>query len=138
MEILGNFLRFRAELQNRGLHVGYQWLDGSFLEDIESYESRPPRDLDLLTIFWGYDLAFLNQLVTDLPAFLTPAISKRDFKLDHFPIMADESPQATVENARYWVQLFTHRRDGVWKGMLRIELNTPSDDQAALDYLNHL
>lgn len=53
-EILGKFLQFRAELQNRGLHVGYQWLDG------------------------------------------------------------------------------------VWKGMLRIELNTPAEDQAALDYLNSI
>jgi len=46
------------------------------------YASRAPKDLDLLTIFWSYDLAFLNQLVTDLPAFMTPAISIRDFKLD--------------------------------------------------------
>lgn len=137
-EILGKFLQFRAELQNRGLHVGYQWLDGSFLEDVETCESRPPRDLDLLTIFWSYDSTFLNQLVADLPAFLNPAISKRDFQLDHFPVMADESPQATVENTRYWIQLFTHRRDGVWKGMLRIELNTPAEDQAALDYLNSI
>lgn len=138
IEILREFLRFRAELQNRGLQVGFQWLDGSFLEDIETYAFRPPRDLDLLTVFWTYDLPFLNKLVIDLPAFMNPAISKRDFKLDHFPVMADESPEVTVENTRYWIQLFTHRRDGVWKGILRIELNTPAEDQVAIDYLNSI
>ena len=135
-EILRKFLEFRQLLQSHGLEVGYQWLDGSFLEDIETLESRPPGDMDLLTIFWGYPLSFLNELVTKFPAFLRPEISKRDFQLDHFPIMADEAPQATVENTRYWIQLFTHRRDGVWKGMLRIELNTPADDSTAMDYLN--
>ncbi len=32
---------------------------------------------------------------------------------------------------RYWISLFSHNRLGVWKGMLRIALNTPSEDAAA-------
>lgn len=137
-EIFKKFLEFRGELQRQGMQVGYQWLDGSFLENIETRKSRSPRDLDLLTIFWGYSVSFLNQLVTKFPAFMKPEISKRDFKLDHFPIMADELPQATVENTRYWIQLLSHRRDGIWKGMLHIELNTPTEDQAAMDYLKSI
>ena len=39
---------------------------------------------------------------------------------------------------RYWIQLFTHNRLGVWKGILRLELNTAEIDQEALTYLNNI
>jgi hypothetical protein len=39
---------------------------------------------------------------------------------------------------RYWIGLFSHRRDGIWKGMLRMELNTAADDIAAGDFLRGL
>lgn len=35
------------------------------------------------------------------------------------------------EWTRYWAQLFSHNRLGVWKGMLRIDLDTQTDDIAA-------
>ncbi|MBE7539342.1 MAG: hypothetical protein HS122_13135 [Opitutaceae bacterium] len=134
--ILRGFLDFRHKLQLRGLTIGYQWLDGSFLEDIEKLENRNPQDLDVLTVFWGYDSAFLNQLAGAFPAFIDPAESKRTYHLDHFPLWADESPWGAVENTRYWIQLFTHRRDGVWKGMLKIPLGSPADDDQARQDLN--
>jgi hypothetical protein len=37
---------------------------------------------------------------------------------------------------RYWIQLFTHNRLGVWKGILRLELNTTDIDKLALEHLN--
>ena len=48
--ILGQFLDFRERLTTEGLINGFQWLDGSFLEDIEVRESRPPKDLDVVTV----------------------------------------------------------------------------------------
>ena len=45
-------------------------------------------------------------------------------------------PIATVEQSSYWIQLFSHNRDAVWKGMLQIGLNTPTDDADALMFLN--
>ena len=47
--ILKRFLDFRERLRTEGLTNGFQWLDGSFLEDIAVRESRPPRDLDVVT-----------------------------------------------------------------------------------------
>ena len=41
------------------------------------------------------------------------------------------APAITVEQTRYWSLLFSHNRQAVWKGMLRIELNTPTEDQQA-------
>ena len=117
---------------------GYQWLDGSFLEDVEARENRPPNDLDLLTLYWGYDLKFQKLLRREFPEFSDPSLSKKNFQLDHFPIDIGISPDLTVENIRYWIQLFGHNRDNIWKGMIRVDLDTPEDDCAGLKYLKEL
>jgi hypothetical protein len=129
--ILGGFLDFRDRLRSEGMIQGFQWLDGSFLENIEVMESRPPKDLDVVTFFWGYDFPFQVQLSAVFPEFANPTLAKASFSLDHYPVDAGYSPAFTVESARYWSQLFSHNRLGVWKGMLKIELNTPTDDIAA-------
>ena len=49
--ILRGWLNFRTRLTQLGIVSGFQWLDGSFLEDIEGIEARQPRDLDLITFF---------------------------------------------------------------------------------------
>ena len=129
--ILVKFLEFRERLRSEGLINGFQWLDGSFLQDIETRENRPPKDIDVVTVYWGYDLAFQKQLVVNFPEVASSALSKANFSVDHYPLDASYNPVVTVENSRYWILLFSHTRDGVWKGMLRIELNTPAEDRAA-------
>lgn len=130
-QILGKFLDFRERLRSEGLHHGFQWLDGSFLEDIEARESRPPKDLDLVTVYWDYDVTFQHNLVAKFPEFAKPSLAKAAYLLDHYPLDAGHSPQLTLELTRYWILLFSHNRLGVWKGMLQIDLNTPSDDANA-------
>lgn len=134
--ILGKYLDFRERLFAEGLVNGFQWLDGSFLEDIEVRQSRAPRDLDLVTVYWGYDMAFQASLVTNFPEVANPTLSKTNYLLDHYPFDASFSPEVTLENTRYWISLFSHDRLGVWKGMLRIELNTPNEDALARQHLN--
>jgi len=135
VSILKGFLQFRAQLQNFGLINGFQWLDGSFLEDIETQENRAPRDLDLITMYWGYDREFQLLLVNALPEFRDKDLAKKSYLIDHFGFDAGESPSFTIELTRYWVQLFTHNRNKVWKGMIRIGLNTPADDGIAMQLL---
>lgn len=129
--ILAKFLDFRDRLRREGLTNGFQWVDGSFLEDVETRESRPPRDIDVVTVYWGYDLPFQAQLLTNFPEVGNPALSKAHFSVDHYPFDASFDPTVTLEWTRYWILLFSHNRLGVWKGMLRIELNTPAEDAAA-------
>lgn len=129
--ILGRFLDFRERLQNEGLFTGFQWLDGSFLEDVEVRDGRPPRDLDLVTVYWGYDRAFQVALVQKFPEFARRALSKARYSLDHYVLDAGCTTELTIDQTRYWISLFSHNRSGVWKGMLRIELNTPDEDAAA-------
>jgi|AntAceMinimDraft_17_1070374.scaffolds.fasta_scaffold17834_2 hypothetical protein len=137
MVILRGFLEFRQRLRSHGLTNGYQWLDGSFLEDIEQRENRAPNDLDVLTLYWGYDFAFLKQLIASFPEFSDRDLAKKNFSLDHFGLDVGYAPQVTVEHMRYWLQLFTHNRDSVWKGMLKIDLDTEQNDIDALDYLKN-
>lgn len=136
IEILNGFLSFRKELFNHGLLNGFQWLDGSFLEDIETREHRSPNDLDIVTIYFGYDRHFQDSLFTAFPEFANSQLSKQNYYIDHYPFDAGYSAKITVDYSRYWVQLFSHNRDAVWKGMLQIALNTPNEDLQALQYLN--
>ena len=129
--ILGKFLNFRERLRVAGLTTGFQWLDGSFLEDIETKESRPPKDLDVVTVYWGYDLPFQVSLLASFPEVANPALSKANYSLDHYPFDAGYSPTLTLEQTRYWILLFSHNRLGVWKGLLKLELNTPTEDATA-------
>lgn len=123
-------------MNNHGLTNGFQWLDGSFLEEVEAREGRPPRDLDVVTVYWGYDLDFQQELVVNLPEFADSELSKDSFHLDHYPFDAGFAPDVAVDYSRYWIQLFSHNREAVWKGMLKAGLNTPDDDKLAMDYLN--
>lgn len=129
--ILSGYLDFRERLRAEGLKNGFQWLDGSFLEDIETKEKRPPKDIDVVTVFWGYDLPFQQRLVASFPEVASPALSKARFAVDHYPFDAGFNPAVTLESTRYWILLFSHSRMGVWKGMLKIELDTPAEDAAA-------
>lgn len=130
-EILRKFLDFRERLRGEGLTNGFQWLDGSFLEDIEGIEHRPPNDLDVVTVYWEYDLPFQIRLFHNFPEVANPTLSKMNYSLDHYPFDAGYSPEVTLEKTRYWILLFSHSRLGIWKGMLKIDLNTPAEDTAA-------
>ena len=48
-ELLDGFLRYRALLKQAGLDVGFQWVNGSFVEDVERVRGRPPADVDVVS-----------------------------------------------------------------------------------------
>ena len=45
--ILDGFMEFRSALHSVNLTKGFQWVDGSFLENVEEIEKRDPHDIDL-------------------------------------------------------------------------------------------
>lgn len=138
IDILKKFLEFRGLLNQFGITQGFQWLDGSFSENIEASENRAPNDLDLVTFFGGLDQHQFQNIQQNFESFFNPSLSKQIFKLDHYPVDFCYDPYVTVESTRYWLQLFSHNRHKIWKGILRIELNTPTEDLYALNYLNSL
>lgn len=133
-EILRGLLEHRQRLNAIGFQ-GFQWLSGSFLEDIETLEGRSPRDVDVVTFFhkpptitdreaWQ---AFIND---NLPV-LDRGQVKAAFKVDVQFIDLDMPPAHVVSGARFWYGLFSHRRNGLWKGLLELPLALSADDNEA-------
>ncbi|MFN7922688.1 MAG: hypothetical protein U0Q16_21465 [Bryobacteraceae bacterium] len=135
-EIFRGLLGLRQELANIGIVDGYQWLSGSFLENIEWLEKRDPRDVDIVTVCYrpasvkGDWSAWANLFNTNIRLF-DPAQTKTAFRCDARYIDLDMDGLTIVDQTRFWFGLFSHRRGGLWKGMLRVPLQVTQDDADA-------
>lgn len=138
IEILKNFILFRQRMNTFQIINGFQWVDGSFVENIEVSENRDPSDLDVVTFCGGLDHNKINDIRNNFPEFIDFNLSKKNYFIDHYPVDYCSDPDITVEATKYWLQLFTHNRLGIWKGMLKLSLNTPNGDKDALNYLDSL
>lgn len=130
--ILNGYLTFRSELHAVGLTDGFQWVNGSFSENIEVLEARSPGDVDVVT--------FLNdpaQNANNLHADLTDhAWVKSHRRVDHYWVELNLCPpEELVSQAAYWYSMWSHRRNSLWKGFLKISLGNQHDRAArqALD-----
>jgi len=134
--ILDGLLRFRADLHVAGITSGFQWLDGSFLEQVEALEGRPPRDMDVVTFFalpQGLDQLSLLQRH---PKLFDQKHVKTTYKMDaYFIVLGQPTNEWQVRNIAYWYSLWSHRRDGLWKGFVQVDLD-PSQDGDARAILN--
>lgn len=131
-QILRGWLGYRAALHGMGLTDGFQWLDGSFLEQVETLENRPPQDMDVVT--------FLNPPAGFAPtqqqiATLDNQAAKQAFRVDSYFVDLNLPANELVERSAYWYSMWSHRRNQAWKGYLEVDLN-PAYDQQATDYLN--
>ena len=66
-------------------------------------------------------------LTAAMPSISNHSQLKSALHIDHYFANLAADPATVVELSQYWYGLFSHRRDRIWKGMLRIELNTPAD-----------
>ena len=107
-------------------------MDGSFLEDVESQEGRDPGDIDVVTfVDYPADPIALQTVLLPKASLLIRKHVKATYHVDHFWVALGSAPRSIVDQTRYWTGLFSHRRDGVWKGMVAVELNDPAADRAA-------
>ena len=138
--LLEGLLKYRADLAQLGFVKGFQWLDGSFSEDIESSEARPPADIDLVTFAYapiGLDSAAITKLLNDNPSLFLADLAKQKYGCDAYVVPLDKSPENLVKRTTYYFSLFSHRRgDHVWKGLLQIPLQ--SDDALAQELLENM
>ncbi len=135
IDLLHHLIRFRQKMTLSGITKGFQWIDGSFTENIEVSQKRNPKDLDLITFYRDLTAIEEKHIEENFPEFTDQKMSANMFKLDHYLVDYNFDPEYTITATRYWIQLFTHTRLDVWKGIIQLPLNTPEDDQLAIDYL---
>jgi len=138
--ILMGLLKYRQALNDLGVLAGFQWLSGSFLEDIEKLEGRAPRDLDIVTFMRrpqavSSDPAWLKFVLENLPIF-DPAQVKATHGCHAFPVDLSLAAEGVVPQTSYWFGLLSHRRVTLqWKGFVRVPL-FDGQDIVALDHLS--
>ena len=130
-DILEGFIKLRAELFALGI-VGFQWLGGSFVEDIETQEKRAPKDIDVVTIAVVPGPRAIGKFIRSRRDLFNPVQSKMIYHVDHYLISLGSRGSIVLAEAKYWYALFSHRRDDRWKGMLLTPLKEKSEDDAAL------
>lgn len=127
-EILEGFLALRADLDSIGVNQGFQWVNGSFLENIEDTEARPPNDIDVVMFAFLPAGQTQQSFFPVLQPYLDRAAVKAKYKVD---LMIRILPQIDIHDVCYLYSLWSHRRDGMWKGYAEVSLDISGDPQAA-------
>jgi hypothetical protein len=133
--VFRGLLQYRQQLANLGFITGFQWLSGSFMDDIENLETRHPQDVDLVTFYYRpagiADDAAWVAFVNANTNLLDWQLVKPVYKCDPYFVDLSTVPESLVNQARYCFGLFSHRRTGVWKGLLQVPLPVTQDDADA-------
>ncbi len=131
--LLRGLLSFRAELHKAGLNQGFQWINGSFLENDEARNGRPPNDIDVVTFFYIPDGYTGETLAYNISSLLDSSNLKNNYAVDAYYVPLNHTtPEETVNQSAYWYSLWSHTRNGEWKGYLQIDLAGDDDQQARL------
>jgi hypothetical protein len=134
--IIWGLLGYRASLMACGF-TGFQWLSGSFVEDVESIRGRPPRDVDVVSVMNRpvdnvSDEKWIEFLDGEYGVLVTDSEAMKDaFYCDAYIIDMNEPSIDIVNLTRYWFGLFSHQRvTSAWKGMIAVALDSQQDAEA--------
>lgn len=131
LAILQGLLDYRAELHKLGIVSGFQWLNGSFMQDVETQESRSPNDVDIVTYFYLPTGETQATLATKAGSIFSNAYVKTTYLVDAYPFILGEPTDARhIKQISYWYSMWSHRRDGVWKGFIQVNLDPLEDVEA--------
>lgn len=131
LSILQGFLNYRKRLHGIGLVQGVQWLNGSFVENIEVLENRAPNDIDVVTFASMPHGETQKSLIAHNKEIFLPAQTKDAYKVDGYCIFLDgQASQVFIKQIAYWYSMWSHTRSKQWKGFLQLELNNEDDDSA--------
>ena len=137
--ILRGLLAYRNELTRVGITDGFQWLDGSFMEHKELLMNQPPNDVDVVT-FFNLPAGITDQqiFVSQNPDLFYPDRSKLRFHVDAYAmLLGNVLDVSDIQQISYWYSMWSHRKNGLWKGFVRVDIS-PDEDQIALAVLNQI
>jgi hypothetical protein len=137
--LIKGLLGYRALLMRLGYTTGVQFVDGSFAENVETREGRPPNDIDVFSFLERPQHYRNDPALWALSGFAewqnevaNRALNKSRFAIDAYAIAFDQANGLMVITTTiYWYSLFAHKKvTHDWKGFLRVSLNA-ADDAAA-------
>lgn len=129
-KILSGFLKYRKALHKIGINSGFQWLNGSFMENIEAIESRSPRDIDVVNFV---NLQDINQqdLINNHADLFNHEKTKQKYSVDsNFIDIGSPLDRELIKRITYWYSMWSHRRNHMWKGFIQVEFNLDYDVKA--------
>lgn len=138
-QLLKSLISYRALIGSDDYVNGVQFIDGSFVENVEMIEERPPNDIDVFSMLVPpakYQNSSANWTTQGLPFWQSEiadnARNKARFSVDCYALMLDvQSPSAFLRQALYWYGLFSHKRKTYeWKGFVAVPLNATNDQFA--------
>lgn len=127
VKILRGLIEYRELLKARGITHGVQWIDGSFVEQVEINLGRAPNDIDVVTYCyrpqehfdnerWGQFIS-INADLIDAPSI------KSKYCCDAYLVDLQTHPMFLMQQTQYWFGLFSHQRETyLWKGLIEIPL----------------
>jgi hypothetical protein len=133
--ILDGFLKYRTALHASGVTIGFQWINGSFLENIELLDQRSPRDIDVVSFFQLPVGMNEQDFVSHHGELFKPSDTKEKYSVDAYAVLLEKPTKFLVQQTAYWYSLLAHRRDTFeWKGFVEISL-APDEDTDAGEFL---
>jgi hypothetical protein len=138
LAILTGLLEYRQALYGIGITAGFQWLDGSFVENVETLKERSPNDIDVVTFFRLPGGQTQDGLFEQAQHLFDIQQTKQQYRVDGYPmILGEQLEDWHVDQISYWYSMWSHTRDGNWKGFVRVGLD-PDGDEAASQLLQDM
>jgi hypothetical protein len=138
IKILRGLLAYRVALGQRGISSGFQWLDGSFMEHKEALGYGSPNDVDVVTFFHlppGTDEQSFSAQISDLFDIVK---TKQTYQVDGYPHLLGRPMEGLdVKLVSYWYSMWSHRRNGLWKGFVQVDVS-PVEDKVAIGLLKQI
>lgn len=129
INLVEGFLSYRKSLFCVGITRGFQWIDGSFTENVEDIEGRSPHDIDCITFYCMPDGENEESLYMKNPRLFEHDDVKSQFNVDSYHI---DIADGTIDDITYWYSMWSHRRDWAWKGFIQLEIDPRLDEEARI------
>lgn len=144
--LLKGLLEYRELLGTLGYTGGVQFINGSFVENVEARESRTPGDIDVFSFLerppqYRNDPALwaLTGFADWRDQIANRNLNKVRFCVDTYAVAVDQhGVLRLITTTIYWYSLFAHKKiTHDWKGFVRVTLD-PNGDAAATQLLASL
>jgi hypothetical protein len=141
LDILKGFLKYRLQLHSIGIVTGFQWLNGSFLENVEIIRGVAPQDIDVTTFFYlPNGIKSEEELGARYPELFDPQKLKQKYHVDGYSVCLHPNRLShCIQQTNYWYSVWSHQRDTFhWKGFVQIDLDPLEDQSLTSNVLNHI